>query len=112
MKKDQTPPTEPKTQKPLNHYLDDFNEIMGTEVTVLEDGKEIVVTRQRAILMRIAADAMSGQPRAIQMVWEYFKVCPIPAEVPFRMTSEARKMLDMFKKDAEAFDYKKFVPSE
>ena len=112
MTKDQTLPTEPKSQKQLNHYCDDLNEILATEVTVSADGKEIVVTKQKAILMKIVTDAMAGQPKARQLVWENLKSCPIPPEIPFRMTSEARKMLDMFKKDAEAFEYEKVGLSE
>ena len=90
MTKDQTLPTEPKAPKRLNHYCDDLNDILATEVTVSADGKEIVVTKQKAILMKLVTDAMAGQPKPSQLVLEYLKLCPIPPAIEFRMTSYQR----------------------
>ena len=112
MTKDQTLPTEPKAQTRLNHYCDDLKDILATEVTVSADGKEIVVTKQKAILMKIVSDAMAGQPKPSQLVLEYLKLCPIPPAIEFRMTSTARKMLDIFVKDAEATEYDESALSE
>ena len=94
MTKDQTLPTE------LKHYLYDLNDIMRSEVTVLENGTDIVVTKQRAILMRIVADAISGNPKALQIASEFFKI-GIPEENSSAPSPEFTAMMDSLEKDIE-----------
>ena len=101
MTKDQTLPTEPKAPKKLKHYLYDLNDIMGTEVTILQDGEEIVVTKQRAILMRIVADAISGNSKALQIASEFFKI-GIPEKNSSPPSPEFSAMMDRLEKDIEA----------
>ena len=101
MTKDQTLPTEPKAPKKLKHYLYDLNDIMRSEVTVLENGTDIVVTKQRAILMRIVADAISGNPKALQIVSEFFKI-GIPEKNSSAPSPEFTAMMDSLEKDTEA----------
>ena len=98
MTKDQTLPNEPKAPKKLKHYLYDLCDIMRSEVTVLENGTDIVVTKQRAVLMRIVADAISGNPKALQTVSEFFKI-GIPEENNSAPSAEFTAMLDRLEKD-------------
>ena len=100
MTKDQTLPTEPKAPKKLKHYLYDLNDIMRSEVTVLENGTDIVVTKQRAILMRIVAEAISGNPKALQIISEIFKI-GIPEENSSAPSPEFTAMMDSLEKDIE-----------
>lgn len=103
MKNVEPPPTKPEA-KP-RHYVDDFYDLLNTEVPVLADGKEIMVTNQRAILMKTIADARSGNQRAVKNVFEFLRNHPVPERVEFRMTSTAHEMLERFRKDAEDSGY-------
>ena len=60
-----------RRKKGTKNLATDFNEEMATLVTVLVGGTPRRVTRQRAILMRLADNATKGQNPAIAMTLEY-----------------------------------------
>ena len=73
---------------------------MRSEVTVLENGTDIVVTKQRAILMRLVDEAISGNPKALQIASEFFKI-GIPEENSSAPSPEFTAMMDSLKKATE-----------
>ena len=70
-----------RRKKGTKNLATDFNEEMAALVTVVVNGTARRVTRQRAILMRLADNAMKGQNPAIGMTLEYRQRLADPVEI-------------------------------
>ena len=79
-----------KRSKGTRNLATDLREELETKVTVNVGGKQVKVTRQRAILMRLGDNASRGQNPAIAMALDYQQriVEPILAEEQRRAEKE------------------------